>query len=180
MKKVVRMYDLYNPNQTWKQRGPAISQSERYALELIGVEHIGVTEGYCPEYDAVDLDTEKTYEVKFSTKCKTVGRCYYPVYVEYKHPDGKPSALMLSEADYYLIVSPGYSSKHEKRVGKVRQFKRTDLLDALKGNGDSLITADGQFAVIDHFRLAHKWFGDVRCINEGGRIIGYDMSKFLY
>lgn len=174
------MLDLFNNKKTWEERKPAIDRSEQLALDFIGVKNHVLTEGYAPEYDAIDDDGIK-YEVKYSTmraSAQSKGRTvYFPLYLEYKRPSGEPSGLLLSEADYYVAISPGYNYYHDKVVGKVRLFERSLLKFCLK-TASGVVHMDEQFVGLDTKLVKHDWFGDVEAIvNNSGKLVGYNMVR---
>lgn len=79
------------------------------------------TEGYAPEYDY--LINNKKVEQKISLK--------QGLQIEFSTYDGRPSGINLTSADYHVYVTPCWSTKANKFVGKVRLYKTSDLLKVL-------------------------------------------------
>lgn len=126
--------------------------------------NIILTEGYKPEYDARILDA--TYEVKFTSKRM--------LNVEYADGRNYPKGVFESTADYYLYISPGFSRVGEtyERVGKVRLFKRSDIIKStldyiVMYRGGKIFAAstfgpECKVAVLDPKKVRHQWLGDIK------------------
>lgn len=89
-----------------------------------------ITQGKDARYDV--MMSGKKIEVKFQS-----GRY---LSIEYAYADGTPSGISLSEADYYLMINQGSSSREDgswAKTGKIRLIPTHLLRDAIKKKIDS-------------------------------------------
>lgn len=117
-------------------------------------------------------------EIKFSAKTFK-GEKRLSNFFETHYKSGKPSALLLTKADKYITVSPGWSNKYGMLTGKVRIWNVKDLI-RLIDNPYPLETFDygekGFFIPNKSELIQHEWVGDVfydqaRC--------SFDISKWM-
>ena len=137
--------------------------AEAAVATLLGIRKIYQPDGYHPEYDFMDVATKKTYEVKFSL--------YDRFHLEFKQSDtGYDSGIMLSKADYWVIIQPGKSvdqcTNETVLTGKVRIFTIETMWNAF----ESHVTAGGLKNGKNYCEInpwpggngeVHDWRGDV-------------------
>jgi len=131
-------------------------QAESALAKLMGISAT-LAEGNHSEFDFTDNRTSKTYEVKFQFA--------HSITLEVaQSKTGVPSGVSVSTADYWVIVSKGFS---DGVVGKVRKFNLADLksvcsTDQLDKLGES------KRIIVDPRDVPHEWLGDVT-IDEAAR-----------
>lgn len=163
------------------------NEAEEFLGKLIGnkfgLGYCNPTKGYNPEYDF--MLGNKKIEVKFTSNC-------YPT-IEFARADLRPSGLLLSQADYYLTISPGGSKG--KFVGKIRLYKRVDLLEKFIQTINSPLTSNFKsYAPSDNspgsicFELNPQnindiWIGDCDLIfssTDTKKVIGFDLGTVKF
>ena len=134
------------------------------------------TSGFAPEYDF--CLNSKRIELKLTSRSNPC--------IEFSRADGRPSGLLLSESDYYLILSPGGSNG--KFVGKLRMFKTVDLKEkmlkeiSLDKNirvypADSSGPGSAGF-ILNPKEINDIWVGDCELILDDKKVMGFDLSTF--
>lgn len=116
-------------------------------------------------------------EIKFSAKTFK-GEKRLSNFFETHYKSGKPSALLLTKADKYITVSPGWSNKYQMLTGKVRMWDVPDLLNAMTifpiEEGD--YGERGFFVPNKTSVVAHEWIGDLFFDQAA---CSYDLSKWM-
>jgi hypothetical protein len=136
-----------------------------------------ITEGFNPKYD-FKLNNKKI-ELKITSQSQPS--------IEFARGNGKVSGLLLSEADYYIILSPGGSKG--KFVGKFRMYSTDDLKAQMivhllnnsihtypitpNSPGSMCYKLSPKTADIDDY-----WLGDCDLIIENGSVVGFDLSTY--
>jgi hypothetical protein len=166
--------DLYDESKTFDERAEANDVAERYAAAAAGfdISDLRLTEGYAPEYDFIMLTSGTTVEVKYHGIVRSFTNCRYPIKIETHHNSGKPSAICLSKADYYLMITPGWSTQGNRIVGKVRAIRRSELLSALL-TGYGVIERTRTHTFIDPRKIHDGWVKDVEVVMEEGKVVAY-------
>lgn len=105
--------------------------AEAAVAKLLGIRKIHQPAGYHPEYDFEDAATAKTYEIKFSL--------YDRFHLEFRQSDtGYDSGIMLSKADFWVIIQPGKSidkvTNESALTGKVRVFTIETMWNAFEAH----------------------------------------------
>lgn len=117
-------------------------------------------------------------EIKYSAKTFK-GEKRLSNFFETHYRSGKPSALLLTKAEKYITVSPGWSNKYQMLMGKVRIWKVSDLLKVM-GNPYPLEEFDygekGFFIPNKSPLIQHQWVGDVFFDQAA---CSYDISKWM-
>jgi hypothetical protein len=156
-------------------------QAEHALLNLISRKRrttfsVDLGEGKNTDWDGM-LGSDHV-EIKFSAKVfKDDNRLANFFETHYK--SGAPSALLLTKAEKYITVSPGWSNKYQMLTGKVRMWNVRDLL--FKGMAHyPIVEGDygerGFFIPNKSALVSHDWIGDVffdqaKC--------SYDLSKWM-
>lgn len=156
-------------------------EAEEAALKLIakrrGVSYsVDITEGKNTKWDGM-LDGDPV-EIKFS--CKTfdgtphrLGNAF-----ETHYKSGDPSALLLTEAKYYITITPGWNAKHQMLTGKIRMWEVAELLRAQKIY-PTVELAYGEYGFYVPNKstdVKHTWLGDVLFDRAN---YSYDLSKWI-
>lgn len=120
---------------------------------------------------------EEYVEIKFSAK-EYKGEQRLSNFFETHYKSGDPSALLLTKADKYITVSPGWSNKYQMLMGKVRSWSVPDLLSVMTKYPlvEDDFGAKGFFVPNKSSLINHEWIGDVffdqaKC--------SYDLSKWM-
>lgn len=156
-------------------------EAEEALLSLISKKRrttfsVDINEGKNTDWDGM-LGSDHV-EIKFSAKAYK-GEHRLSNFFETHYKSGKPSALLLTKAEKYITVSPGWSNKYQMLTGKVRMWNVRDLL--FKGMAHYPIV-EGDYGERGFFipnkseLVTHDWVGDVffdqaKC--------SYDISKFI-
>ena len=102
-------------------------------------------------------------EVKVSAKIYKDER-RYSNFFETLYKSGKPSALLLTESELYVTLSPGWNNKQQMMTGKIRVWKVSDLLSVM-GRVFPIVTYDygdyGFYIPNKCDDIKHVWVGDV-------------------
>lgn len=155
-------------------------QAEHALLNLISRKRrttfsVDVTEGKNTDWDGM-LGNDHV-EIKFSAKVFK-GEKRLSNFFETHYKNGKPSALLLTKAEKYITVSPGWSNKYSMLMGKVRIWNVSDLLKAM--NEFPIETFDygekGFFIPNKSESIKHDWVGDVFFDQAKS---SYDLSKWM-
>ena len=140
-------------------------------------EIIMAPDGYHPQYDASVRGIK--YEIKFTK--------YSQIQIEYARYDGTPSALSLSEADHYLMISSGRSKVNGQwmDVGKVRLYDKNYLVKEAKKQIDigNIVaykpSPSGPGSLNVQFNpklLIDDWVGDIEMnVTEAGTIFSFEV-----
>ena len=154
--------------------------AEEALLKLIskkrGVSYsVDLTEGKNTDWDGT-LGRSHV-EVKFSAKVYK-GDNRLSNYFETNYKSGAPSALLLSKADKYITVTPGWSNKYSMLTGKVRMWNRADLLNVM--HQFPIVKDDygasGFYIPNKSSIITHDWVGDVFFDQQQ---YSYDLSKWI-
>jgi hypothetical protein len=140
-------------------------QAEEALLKLIASRKktsysVDITEGKNTDWDGV-LGKDHV-EVKFSAKVYK-GDKRLSNFFETHYKNGKPSALLLTKADKYITVTPGWSNKYQMLTGKVRVWD----VPALRAAVAKFAIEEGDFGEKGFFVpnksdvVPHEWVGDV-------------------
>ena len=134
-----------------------------------------VTTGFSPRYDFILGD--KKIEVKITSKCKPE--------IEFCRYDARPSGLMTTHSDYYLIISPGGSKG--KFVGKIRLIETDQLklimLDKIFHNEytrymPKFNSPGAMVYQLDPKQTDDIWLGDCDLLFENRQIVGFDLESY--
>lgn len=156
------------------------NQVEEYLGELLS-KHLRALykpqeKGYNPKFDF--MLNKKKVELKITGSCNPN--------IEFANGELEPSGLLLTESDYYVVLSPGGSKG--RFVGKFRIFDTKDLKKLMlfnllektvkvyekNANGPGSVT----FAIDPKYVRSEKWLGDCELIFKDEEIIGFDMDTF--
>lgn len=148
--------------------------------DKFGLGYCNPTKGYNPAYDF--MFGNKKIEVKFTSNC-------FPK-IEFARGDNRPSGLLLSQADYYLMISPGGS--RGKFLGKIRLYKREDLLKKFIEAVSNPLRAEFKyypsspnspgsicFTILPQ-ETNDIWIGDCNLITEGKKVAGFDLGTIKF
>ena len=143
--------------------------------DILDIEKGEITEGYNPKYDFI-LGNKKI-ELKITSKCNPN--------IEFARGNGDASGLLLTESDYYLILSPGGS--RGEFVGKLRLFKtvdlKTEMINAI-GNKDITIYEKSKLGpgsicfTLYPKNINDYWIGDCGLIKTDGKVTGFNLGSF--
>lgn len=140
---------------------------EQQISSVLFEDTVPAPEGYYPYYDYTVRIFGKI-EQKMATTSKTSTRPM--VYIELHDYKGRPSGLLLTEADYYLILTREYNHPYGWVV-KARLFS----VKHLKHLGEWAIEGNEKSFPINPFDEPHIWLGDFS-VNEDGT---WDISEPL-
>lgn len=149
-------------------------EAEQALLSLIARKkrttyQVDVNEGKNTDWDGM-LGNHHV-EIKFSAKTYK-GDNRLSNFFETHYKSGEPSALLLTKADKYITVSPGWSNKYQMLTGKVRMWDVPGLLKVMEHfpivEGD--YGESGFFVPNKSPLIAHEWIGDVF----------FDQAKYSY
>jgi hypothetical protein len=141
-------------------------QVEEEILKIVGKRmgkptRVDLTEGKNVENDGWIGD--KRAEVKVSAKVFK-GDLKYGNFFETHYKNGQPSALLLTESELYVTLSPGWSSKQQMMTGKIRVWEVKDLLSVM-GRVYPIVKFDydeyGFYIPNKSEDIKHLWVGDV-------------------
>lgn len=174
MKVIIK--DLYTGKDCYKYSEQVEESIANIIAYNLHVTSYNQTVGYDPRYDFMLND--KRIELKITSKTTP--------HIEFARGDGRVSGLLLSEADYYIILSPGGSKC--KYVGKLRMYKTSDLKKLMveslysqniitypKSNnspGSMCYELNPKCGIFDY------WLGDCDLIQDNRKVIGYELSSF--
>ncbi len=153
----------------------AIAQriADLFTRQSIPTKVTELTKGYNPAYDF------KLNDVKIELKISgylTRGKQTVSVETYSETPqERKPSGLMLSEADFYLFVAPGYWSPTKQNVTKFRLIERTLLHAQILGRENEDLTPADENGVkaIGHRVPVDKDSAVAKSSPYGDGFIGY-------
>lgn len=156
-------------------------QAESALLKLVSHKKrigfsVDVTEGKNTDWDGT-LGNDHV-EIKFSAKVFK-GDKRFSNFFETHYKNGKPSALLLTKADKYITVSPGWSNRKQMITGKVRIWEVSDLLKAMEhfpleefDYGEKGFYIPNKTDIIQHEWVGDVFFDQANCT--------YDLSKWFY
>lgn len=137
---------------------------------------VDINEGKNTDWDGM-LGADHV-EIKYSAKTYKDER-RLSNFFETHYKSGAPSALLLTKADKYITVSPGWSNKYKMLTGKVRIWNVKDLLfkamahyPIVEGDyGESGFYVPNKSEVVTHDWVGDVFFDQAKC--------SYDISKFI-
>lgn len=157
--------------------------AEGCALELISKTYphifptfkVDLSEGKNTDWDGIL--GEHLVEIKYSAKSFNNTENRFGNFFETHYKDGSPSALLLSKADYYITISPGWHTQLNAIVGKVRMWKVKDLIEGSKRYPRvEFDYGEYGFYVNKKQVVNHEWLGDVTFDEKKCE---YNMTKFI-
>ncbi len=140
-------------------------KAEEALLRLISIKKrigysVDLTEGKNTDWDG--MLGNHYVEIKFSAKVFK-GEKRLSNFFETHYRNGNPSALLLTKADKYITVTPGWSNKYQMLTGKVRMWDVPSLRAAV-----SLFPIEendygekGFYIPNKCEAVKHEWVGDV-------------------
>lgn len=146
------------------------------------------TSGFAPVFDAKAYVPDEECSINIEIKY-TQG---HNLFIECAYGNGKPSGLLTSDSDFYLVVSK--DTKNEQSKGKVRLYPTWRLIEYgnhhIEKHGIKSFEASpdspgshgfyvNSFAFDEYFGTdAHIWLGDVNCYIDQNQNITYDLTQF--
>lgn len=137
---------------------------------------VDLTEGKNTDWDG--MLGKHHVEIKFSAKTFK-GDKRLSNFFETHYKSGQPSALLLTKAEKYITVSPGWSNRYQMLMGKIRIWNVSDLRSSID-NPFHLEEFDygekGFFIPNKSEIVKHDWVGDVFFDQAK---FSYDLSKWM-
>ena len=157
--------------------------AEGCALELISKTYpqffptfkVDLSEGKNTDWDGIL--GEWLVEIKYSAKSFNNTENRFGNFFETHYKDGSPSALLLSKADYYITISPGWHTQLNSIVGKVRMWNVKDLIEGSERYPRvEFDYGEYGFYVNKKNHVPHEWLGDV---SFDEKKCEYNMTNFI-
>jgi len=96
---IVDVYELNNLTYGFNYNDKVEAIIQNIVADILELPKGTLTKGYSPNYDFIIGNSK--YELKISSKKNFV--------CEFAKNDGTPSGISLTESDYYIVISPGWT-----------------------------------------------------------------------